>query len=186
MSETGQSPQDAGFTDEELQRGNPAVSGVKVQFVKQPNPRTCVHACIAMVTGENIHQLIERFGDHGLSWHEIATVLIEHRLFPVEVHNTLAYGFPHSHPDGVYFASLPSLNIQYGWHQVIVVIKNGQDWILDPNYGREGAKAYTSDMLEKETLTFHGVLRVDAMALRKMRPISKEPFEWEKNKDEGV
>jgi len=114
-----------------------------VKPLQQPTPRTCTHTCLAMVTGESIESLIERFGDRGLGFAEEACVLIEHGIFPVN-----ATGSPHEFAfEGVYLVSTPSLNLPGKLHMVVVEASPEGYVVHDPNTGLEGVKAYHRDAI---------------------------------------
>jgi len=116
--------------------------------LQQPTPRTCAHTCLAMVTGESIEALIERFGDRGLGFAEEACVLIENGIFPVN-----ATGSPHEFGlEGVYLVSTPSLNLPGKLHMVVVEASPEGYIVHDPNTGREGVEAYHRDAIMEGSL----------------------------------
>lgn len=117
----------------------------RATFVSQPTPNTCVHACLSMVTGVPAYDLIERFGDRPLGIKESRTVLIENGLFPID--KTVEDVFEYA---GVYLATVPSLNIKAGTHQ-IVIVNNGDSTpplLLDPNTGKKDVEWYPADILD--------------------------------------
>jgi hypothetical protein len=114
-----------------------APSDIRVQFVRQPTPNTCVHACLAMVTGVPVAELIARFGDQGLYRLEEATVLTEYGILPEPASPEDGWRFP-----AVYLASVPSLNRPGYLHRIVVFAHVGQrakEWrVYDPNMGISG------------------------------------------------
>lgn len=144
---------------------------IEVKHVQQPTPRACVHACLAMVTGEDVHSLLDRFGDHGLCWHEEATVLVEHQIWPTLVPAQQPHEFPRT---GVYLVTVPSLNLRGKTHRVVVEA-DGQGYCLhDPNAGRDGVKAYGRDAIQTGQARYLDVTYLDPMPLRKMRRVWAE------------
>lgn len=142
---------------------------VKVRFVRQPTSSTCVHACLAMVTGIPVDDLIERFGNHGLSNEEEATVLTENGILPVPVH-----GMGDTHPMiyfGVYFLTVPSLNIPGANHRIVSAIsEDGKRWTsYDPNVGRKGKSYYPRNAFysNRRPFSYSEVTFLDPLRLHK-------------------
>lgn len=120
------------------------MSAIKFQFVQQPTPRTCVHACLSMVTGVPVQELIDRFGDRGLAIECEVAVLIENGIFP-----DMRFYIAPSFDKGFYLATAPSLNIPGGLHRVVVEVNEDYDFVVhDPNTGRDGVKAYPPNAIE--------------------------------------
>lgn len=119
------------------------MSKIPVRHVQQPTAHTCVHACLSMVTGIPVQDLIARFGDVGMTDEDKATVLCEEGILPVDVPNM--GGAMHPLPyAGTYMLSVPSLNIQGRGHSIVCTLDAEGDWALyDPNEGREGKQFYT-------------------------------------------
>lgn len=136
----------------------------EVQFVQQPSSFTCVHACLAMVTGEDVHELVERFGDHGLSFEEKACVLVEHKLWPV---NTTFQGDPFDFC-GVYLVGTCSLNWPGKMHCVVVEVNAEGYTVYDPNKGRDGMDYYNDEDVMSGRLSRCEVFYLDTRTLRKM------------------
>lgn len=144
---------------------------IKVTPLQQPTPRTCCHTCLAMVTGEPVEALIERFGDRPLGFAEEACVLIEHGIFPVD-----ATGSPHEFAlEGVYLVSAPSLNLPGKLHMVVVEASVEGYIVHDPNAGREGVKAYHRDAIMEGDLARCEVryLNADILSQMEAREASK-------------
>lgn len=136
----------------------------EIKHVQQPSSFTCVHACLAMVTGEDVHGLVERFGDHGLSFHEKATVLVEHKIWPV---NTTFQGHPFD-TCGVYLVGTCSLNLPGKMHCVVVEASGDGYTVYDPNEGREGMDYYKDEDIMSGRLSRCEVFYLDTITLRKM------------------
>ncbi len=135
--------------------------------LQQPTPVTCAHTCLAMVTGESVHDLIERFGNCGISFAEQATVLVEHGIFPVKT-----TGDNHQFSEaGVYLVSTPSLNLPGRLHMVVVEANSDGYVVHDPNTGREGVKAYSPDAVMTGELCRSAVIYLDTRILHNMRPV---------------
>lgn len=110
---------------------------ILVKHVKQPTAHTCVHACLAMVTGVPVPEYIERFGDQGLTYSNTAIALVESKLFPMPV----PHGGPHPFPVcGVYFISVPSLNLPGKMHSMVLQVEPNGFEIYDPNEGKKDKK----------------------------------------------
>ena len=141
---------------------------ISVNFVQQPTPHSCVHACLSMITGIPIESLIDRFGDHGLSMDEEVTVLVENKLWPYR--NTECG--PHPFPlEGVYLVTVPSLNLEGKLHRVVVDARTEGYTVFDPNTGRDGRKAYSSDDVMTGGMQICEVTYLCTSTLRKMRDV---------------
>lgn len=118
---------------------------IKVQPVQQPTANSCVHACLSMVTGVPVEDLIKRFGDRGLGDMEEATVLTEHGILPVE---QSGIGRDRFDVSGVYLVTVPSLNYPGKNHRTVWATDGDEKFVLhDPNAGRAGVAAYPPDCI---------------------------------------
>lgn len=116
---------------------------IEVQFVRQPTANSCVHACLSMVTGVPVEQLIGRFGDRGLGDMQEAIVLTEHGILPVEQSGC---GRERFDVFGVYLVTVPSLNHLGKNHRTVWMTDGDEKFVLlDPNAGRVGVAAYPQD-----------------------------------------
>jgi hypothetical protein len=97
-----------------------------------------------MVTGVPVNDLLHRFGNHGLSHEEIVTVLTEYGILPRMIDMDEVFM-----ADGVYFLTMPSLNIPRALHRVVAVSNDADDIIkvYDPNQGRPDKVFYEEDCL---------------------------------------
>lgn len=132
--------------------------------LQQKTARTCVHTCLAMITGEDVDGLINRFGDHGIGFDEQATVMVEHGIFPVETTRD-------QHPffnEGVYLVATASLNLPGELHLVVVEVIDGLYHVHDPNKGRDGKAWYEDQDVVSCRLNRCEVYYCDTKILRKM------------------
>jgi len=112
-----------------------------IKLVNQPTPTSCTSACLAMVTGLDVHDIIAEFHD---DWHSQKTN-------PAEFLKSKGFEFvTNTNPFSnimkwgkVYLLSVASLNIQGGLHHIIADMRGDQEVILDPNNGKDGKKFYT-------------------------------------------
>lgn len=138
---------------------------IVVTPLQQPNDVTCVHTCLAMVTGESVEALMERFGNRGLSFDSKATVLVEHGIWPV---NTTFQGHPFDFC-GIYLVGTCSLNWPGKMHCVVVEADGDGYRVHDPNKGREGKKYYRDEDVMSGTLSRCEVFYLDTSTLRMMK-----------------
>lgn len=119
-----------------LQNGIPAPT-----LVNQVNDRTCGHACLAMVTGRAVDEVIGIVGDEPLDTFEERMFLAMHGILTVDVPMHAPFTW------GVYMASAPSMNLPPKMHRVVVYTEpgaKGDPWVvLDPQTDRPGRKWYT-------------------------------------------
>lgn len=124
---------------------------IRVVMRTQPTPNTCVHACLAAVTGADVHNLIRRFGDKAIGKDEERCVLIEHGLFPVARDHEYFFNTP-----ATYLITMPSLNRPGGSHRLVAINDGVKQRVLDPMefYG-ESVRYYPQDILD---VTYNGEL----------------------------
>lgn len=130
----------------------------------QPNDRSCVHTCLAMLFEVTVEDLIERFGNHGLSFDEKAVVMVEHQVFPVI---TTTERHPLREP-GIYFVGCGSLNHPGKMHCVLVEVKDGEYHVYDPNEGRDGKDCYVANDILTGKMYLADVTFCNTSILRKM------------------
>lgn len=115
---------------------------IRVKHVTQPTRYSCVHACLSMVTGVPVMELIERLGEGGLGSDDEAMILTENGILPICLPDFTPHLMPYV---GTYFATVPSINLE-GTNHLVVVSLEDDKWVLyDPNEGREGRKSYPRD-----------------------------------------
>jgi hypothetical protein len=147
------------------------MSDMHITPLQQPNDQTCVHTCLAMITGKPVDQLISRFGDQTIGFYEIATVLVEHRLFPV-------YTTEQQHPfyaSGVYLVAAPSLNRPGLLHQLVVEAGPDGYIVHDPQAGREGKDCYRNEDIQSGRISRAEVIYLDPDILAGM---TNHPETW--------
>lgn len=117
----------------------------KITLVTQPTAKSCVHACLAMVSGVDVLDVIKDLGDNdGLTDEEMLAWLVRRHIMPLEIG---AARHLHSFPlQGLYLATVPSLNLQGRGHQIVIELN--RDYVVhDPNNGYEGREFYPIDAL---------------------------------------
>jgi len=142
---------------------------IEVEHVQQPTAHTCVHACLAMVTGLPVEHYIERFGDDGtgLGYTETTLGLIESKVLQTPI----PLGAPHPFPlYGAYVISAPSLNLPGRMHSLVVTSDRETGYkIYDPNRGRKGKKHYKVDDELGSVVPYTDVMYMDAETLKDLR-----------------
>lgn len=131
------------------------LNGVVIpSLVNQVDDMTCVHACLAMVTGRPIEDVIRIAGAGAL-------VSDQERMF-LAVHGILTVDVPIHAPFtwAVYLVSAPSLNLPPQMHRLVVYADpdktKGDPWIvLDPQSGRDGRKFYDVGEFNGDVMAFN-------------------------------
>ncbi len=138
---------------------------MEITLVTQPTPLTCVHACLAMVSGRQIQEFIDQFGDGGLNMQQETVALIESRILP---HVIQSDGFIHLFPTtGIYLVTVPSLNLPGMLHRVVVDAKSDGYVVYDPNHGR-AVKAYSSEDIASGAMNCFEITLLDFETLARM------------------
>lgn len=111
-----------------------------LQHQMQPTFNTCMATCVAMVAGQPVDEVVERWHqkfhdktdwlDDALDYYKIPYFYGSQRKAE------LLYGF-------IYFLTVPSLNIKGGLHQILMSLtaERGIE-VFDPAMGRPGSKYY--------------------------------------------
>ncbi|HHT1687825.1 TPA: hypothetical protein ACTYOT_006075 [Raoultella ornithinolytica] len=119
-----------------------------LQHQQQPTFNTCMSACVAMVAGQPVDEVVQRWHqsfhdrtdwlDDALDYYKIPYFYGSQRKAE------LLYGF-------IYFLTVPSLNIQGGLHQILMSLtaERGIE-VFDPVMGRPGAKYYVYGKAEND------------------------------------
>jgi hypothetical protein len=110
-----------------------------VTLVTQPTPKTCCHACLSMVSGVPVDELVEKFGNDGMSEQEFIEAISDLGL------SWNKFCFNTMFADGTYSVTVPSLNIDGGLHKIVIIIVDGIWTVLDPNNGLDGKLYYGFD-----------------------------------------
>lgn len=119
-----------------------------MELINQINDESCVHACMAMVTGASVSELWARY-PFPLTPKQELTILVEGRAWPV-AQQPFTNQFPLY---GTYLVSVPSLNVPGVLHRVVVLVGETEVVCLDPQRGREGKLFYTEDSFSLSSLT---------------------------------
>ncbi|EIC84720.1 hypothetical protein [Serratia sp. M24T3] len=110
---------------------------------QQPTYNTCMCACIAMVVGLPVQEVIDKWHEHFHAgkgeWLDDALDYYGKQYFYGHPRKaTITNGF-------IYFLTVPSLNIEAGMHQVLCLALEGNGvTIYDPAKGRENARYYVA------------------------------------------
>lgn len=122
----------------------------EIKFVQQPTGDSCTSACLSMLTGIPIDEVIEKFHSDWKAKKSNPAVWLNQNGFNYEVnHNP----FCHTAEWGsVYLLTVPSLNIVGGLHHIVMDLRSDTEVILDPNYGKVGKKYYTGWSVKSESL----------------------------------
>ena len=100
---------------------------IELQHQFQPTPHTCSHACLAMVLGRPVEEVINEVGlPQGMLQQDLLAAIRQYDL----MHAMTVFG---SLWDGWQFIVVPSLNIRGGAHQVLVHFEAGRYRVLDPS-----------------------------------------------------
>lgn len=144
-----------------------------IEHQAQPCPVSCVATCFAMIAGVPVGVFMglhEEYRASRLSLRQALDRLgIPFRSYDSANRNSLG-------DEGVFLASVPSLNIQGGMHQVVIEMLDDADWrVYDPNQGRDDRLYYTSlvdagdDRAVILTAGYHLDAMIDREALIKWR-----------------
>lgn len=95
--------------------------------VRQPSPVTCGHACVAMVTGASVEDLVGRFGDKTMNDALLAIAFAEHGV-------AIARDRPWS---AVTVHVVPSLGKSGALHYIVSDTRGGREQVLDPSGGTQ-------------------------------------------------
>lgn len=113
-----------------------------INFVQQPTSDTCTSACLAMITGVNVNDVID---DFHMDWTSKATnpsEFLSHNYVRHTVNkdvfcNRVEWGF-------IYLLTVASLNIDGGLHHIVLDLTGDSAIVLDPNMGKTGKKYYVN------------------------------------------
>lgn len=119
-----------------------------MELINQINDESCVHACLAMVTGASVLELWGRY-PFPLTPKQELTILIEGRAWPI-AQNPFDNQFPFC---GVYLVSVPSLNVPGVLHRIVVTASETEIRCFDPQRGREGKQFYSEDAFSLSSQT---------------------------------
>ena len=118
-----------------------AAGSADLPLQRQPTPKTCVHACLAMALDVPVERVIETFGQAAMGHDELMAALRACGILHVHLVS------PRLVVHGWHFAVVPSLNFR-GWnHQILIHndMKNGGMTVRDPST-RDAYAADGSDL----------------------------------------
>jgi hypothetical protein len=115
-----------------------------IKHVTQPSALTCVQACWAMVSDLPIENIIKEMGDKGLSCSDEYELALKTGIF----FNQCTW--PNLMPNFYHLVTVPSLNLVGVNHRIVLYYDEpkAKMVVFDPNVGRQGVKAYTSENLK--------------------------------------
>jgi hypothetical protein len=114
--------------------------------------------------------MIERWRDVGMSFETVATVLSENALWAEKVSTDFG---SHDVPEGVYYATVASLNQSGGTHALLLVISRDQEILFDPNAARPGVYHYRYDALDPQSAKGDGRMLTSVISLHRIIPLTK-------------
>jgi hypothetical protein len=123
-----------------------------------------------MLTGIPIVDLIERWHDVGMSFENVATILSENALWAERV--STDFGI-HDVPEGVYYATVASLNRAGGTHALLLVITRDKEILFDPNAARPGVHHYRHDALDPQSTEGDGCMLTSVVSLHRIIPLTR-------------
>lgn len=104
-----------------------------MKLVQQISPISCVHACLAMVTGRSIKSIIYELGHsvEGLNFDDEILFYHKHKMPFNHLTRTTLF-------NGTYLITVPSLSgdVPVKHHRIVVVCKDGEPKVFDPMKGR--------------------------------------------------
>lgn len=139
-----------------------------IEHVSQICDKSCVAACLAMVTRTNINYVInwiDKNLNEQVPYNSEATIpyLVNHGIYPQFEGNSHWIPF---YKDSTYLISAPSLNIQGKIHCLVMLIGESPEkevTILDPQFGRKEKFYYDYDSWITKELQWHSpILLFDA------------------------
>lgn len=132
-----------------------------MKFVQQPTHDTCTSACLAMITGKPVEQVIAEYDHLHKSGESNSSIYLdENKIAHVEggLHGWVA-------TCGLHLLCVPSLNIVGGLHNILLLVWESEEkgvfckQIFDPAMGREGKKYYTmQDNAELPAVTLYSYI----------------------------
>ena len=111
-----------------------------IKLVQQPTADTCTSACLSMITGINVNDVINDFHKKWKDQESNPSEFLSHEYVKHVVNKNvfdhhLEWGF-------VYLLTVPSLNIDGGLHHIIADLSGDLEVIFDPNQGKESKRYY--------------------------------------------
>jgi len=129
-----------------------------LKHLTQPTGSSCVAACIAMVAGLEVKEVINRLTDsqkkNGVSLYEEQLLLSK---LGIEWNQFI---YPKIVSFGFYLITVPSLNFDGLLHRIVIESAPSGITVYDPNKGRDGAKYYAEI---DDVLSFTEVVQVSPL-----------------------
>lgn len=118
-----------------------------IELVTQPTSNTCASACLSMMTGIDVQEVVDKFHqkfcDRKTNAFEFLKENVNKDKFNILVMKHQWHPTLNDCEEGLYLCNVPSLNSQADFHYVVVAYYEGLYRVLDPNIGRENTQYYT-------------------------------------------
>lgn len=114
---------------------------------QQVDDQSCTSACLAMLLNVPVMDVI---GEFHIDWLKGQTDPIKY-LTSKEVEFKALTPFTEFQGDGVYLTTVPSLNHEGTLHHILVVFKDSEMKIFDPNQGRPLKRYYVNNFAPKDS-----------------------------------
>lgn len=111
-----------------------------LNLVNQPTENTCTSACLAMLTGAAVADVIAEFHTDWLAWKTTPKKYLAERGLTF-IENASPFNRLMEW-DKVYLLTVASLNKEGGLHHIVVDLRTCPETVLDPNNGKLGKKYY--------------------------------------------
>lgn len=113
-----------------------------INLVRQPTGDTCTSACLAMITGIGVEDVINEFHQKWKDQESNPSEFLKVHGFEHEIHtdpfnNCVDWGY-------VYLVTVPSLNIEGGLHHIILDTSGDSEMVYDPNNGKKDKRYYVN------------------------------------------
>lgn len=133
-----------------------------VKLFVQPDKCGCVIASIAMVTGENYHDISGKYIAHDLNRQGYNTECQNKILNDLGYSTCVTKDRPRPISNTMYILTVDSLNYKKSWHALVYIVKSdGTHHVLDPNNGHDGHLYYTLEMIQNiDPKKYHDCVRV--------------------------
>jgi len=121
---------------------------MKLELVKQPTATTCVHACLSMLSGIAVEDIVKDLGDSGVASDREHKWYRDNGYEPIYIEPHKKFDFKR---DGVYLATVPSLNKIGGTHRIVILADSEAGCmfkVFDPNRGKARKYYYSISALE--------------------------------------
>ena len=120
--------------------------GHRIIETQQPTDHSCVHACISMVTGVPVEDIIDEYSleDEGMALDQ------EHVVVDTLGYFHITYHAPVVLQGRVFLVTVPSMNIVGNFHRIVIDARVPDNpHVYDPNKGRKGKLCYNNSDIGK-------------------------------------